>query len=336
MDAHEANKILIVDDESSQRMLLRFNLEKNYEVFEAENGAQALNILDEHPEIRKVVTDLWMPVIDGFTLIEEIRSKEIRYTYIIVLSANNEDDATLKALSNGADDFLAKPVHPEELHLRLQSGSRLLRLESHEELILSMAKLADYRSAETGYHLERIGHYADLIATDLVKKAPETGLTSNIASEIVKVSPLHDIGKVAIPDNILHKPGKLTVEEFEVIKTHTTIGGKLIKEIFDKTNSLYLQIAYEIIMHHHERWDGTGYPTGLAGNDIPIGARIVTLADVYDAMTSKRCYKDAISHDEVKAFILNENGKMFDPLLIDVFLRNEKEWITIKERFKDQ
>lgn len=335
MKSHEANKILIVDDEASQRMILRFDLEKKYEVFEAENGEHALRLLEKHPDIRKVVTDIWMPVMDGFKLIENVRSKEILYTYIIVLSGNSDNNATLRALSLGADDFLSKPVHLEELHLRLQGGARLLRLESHEELILSMAKLADYRSEETGYHLERISQYTELITFGLVKYAPQVALTSNIATEIVKVSPLHDIGKVAISDSILHKPGKLTPEEFEIIKTHTTIGGRLIKEIFDKTQSLYLQIAYEIIMHHHEQWNGCGYPAGLAGDNIPLGARIVTLADIYDAMTSKRCYKDAISHDEVKAFILKEKGKIFDPLLVDVFLRIENKWLTVKDRFID-
>lgn len=336
-DKETKTKVLIADDDMSLRLILRTSLEaEGYEVIETEDGNQALEKLNDDPEIRFLITDLIMPEIDGFDLIRKIRKTETRYTYIIVLTSNDDTGSLLKALSLGADDYLAKPVLPEELKLRLRGGTRLLRLESHEELIFSMAKLADYRSEETGFHLERIIQYTRLLARDISKCHPEAGLSFNTADEFSRVSPLHDLGKVAIPDNILHKPGKLTLEEFEIMKTHSTIGGNLIKEIYDKTGSPYLNYAHQIAMYHHERWNGNGYPFGLAGNAIPLPARIVALADVYDAITSKRCYKDAAPHEQVKKIILAEKGEHFDPIVVDSFLRIEELWLGVKEQFLDE
>lgn len=146
---------------------------------------------------------------------------------------------------------------------------------------------------------------------------------------------MHDIGKVATPDHILLKPGKLTDEEFEIIKEHSAVGGQILQQLYKSNGSLYLKLAYEITMYHHEKYDGSGYPEGLAGEDIPIAARIMALADVYDAMTSKRCYKDAYSHEKVKKIICEERGKHFDPVLVDSFLRLEEQWVEVLEKFAD-
>jgi putative two-component system response regulator len=156
-----------------------------------------------------------------------------------------------------------------------------------------------------------------------------------LADEIATVSPLHDLGKVAIPDHILHKPGGLNAEEWEIMKTHTTIGGRLIKEIYDRTGSFYLWLAYEIAMFHHEKWAGGGYPTGISGDEIPVSARIMAIADVYDAMTSERSYKNAFSHEKTKETIMNQKGKQFDPRLTDAFVREEDAFIAIKKKYKD-
>jgi putative two-component system response regulator len=335
----EKNKILIAEDDLAQRMLLRMTLEgEGYEVIEAENGLEALARRDEHSEylnLRLLITDLSMPELDGFELIKTIREREVHYTYIIVLTSNDDDGSLMKALALGADDFLTKPVKPEELKLRLQGGLRLLRLESQEELIFSMAKMAEYRSDETGYHLERVQRYTQLFARDLIANAPEFNLTIQLADEIARVSPLHDIGKIAIVDNILHKPEQLTAEEFKIMKTHTRIGGDLLQDIFKKTRSSYMKLAHEIALCHHEKYNGKGYPNGLKGDEIPVAARIMALADIYDAMSSKRCYKEAFSHEKIKKIILEEKGEHLDPRVVDAFLRQEDLVATIREKFQD-
>lgn len=332
--AHQ--KILVVDDDPAQRLLLKMCLQKDhYSVAEAAHGAEAYTILEKEPDIRLVITDLDMPVMNGFDLINEVRDSDLRYRYIIVLTSAEDQGSLVRALSLGADDYIAKPVRPDEILLRVEGGIRLLRLEIQEELILSMAKLAEYRSDETGYHLERVQFYTRTLGRDLSEKHPELKITKQLAEEFSRVSPLHDIGKVAIPDSILHKPGKLTMDEFEIMKNHATIGGQLLKDIYTKTGSSYLKIAYEAAMYHHERYNGGGYPSGLKGENIPMVARVVALADMYDAMTSERCYKKAFSHETAKKIIVAEKGEHLDPKMVDSFLAREEEWLAIRERFKD-
>lgn len=330
-------KVLITDDDMAQRLILRMTLEeKGYEVQEAEDGHEALSKLSDDIDIRFLMTDLQMPGMDGFSLIHAVREKELQYTYIIVLTSTEEREPLIRALSMGADDYLTKPVFPDELKLRLTAGSRLINLEGHEQLIFSMAKLSEYRSEETGYHLERTLHYTKLLAADLARRHPELKLSLSAAEEIARISTLHDIGKVAIPDQILHKPGRLTSGEFEIMKNHTVIGGKMIWEIYEKTRAPSLRFAYEIAMYHHEQWDGSGYPQGLAGEAIPLPARIMALADVYDALCSKRCYKEEYSHEKAISIIVAGKGKHFDPKIVDSFLRQKREWLYVKDKFADE
>lgn len=330
------HKILLVDDDPAQRMLLKMCLEQgDYSVVEAGNGNEAFDILEREAEIRLVITDLDMPVMNGFDLVDNVRKSDLRYRYIIVLTSSEDQQALVKALSLGADDYITKPVIPDEIRLRVEGGIRLLRLEIQEELILSMAKLAEYRSDETGYHLERVQYYTRSLGRYLADHYPELHISKQMADEFARVSPLHDIGKVAIPDSILHKPGKLTKEEFEVMKTHASIGGDLLKDIYTKSKSPYLKTAYEVAMYHHERYNGKGYPRGLRGEEIPVVARIVALADLYDAMTSERCYKKAFSHEYVKEVILSERGEHLDAKIVDSFIAIEEEWLAIRHRFRD-
>lgn len=330
------HKILLVDDDPAQRMLLNMCLEQgDYSVIEAGNGVEAYEVLEREAEIRLVVTDLDMPVMNGFDLIDKVRKSDLRYRYIIVLTSSEEPDSLVRALSLGADDYIAKPVKPDEMRLRVEGGIRLLRLEIQEELILSMAKLAEYRSDETGFHLERVQHYTRTLGRYLAEVHPELKISAQMADEFARVSPLHDIGKVAIPDSILHKPGKLTEEEFVIMKSHAKIGGDLLKDIYSKTKSPYLKTAYEVAMHHHERYNGRGYPDGLKGESIPLVARIVALTDMYDAMTSERCYKKPFTHEDTKRIIVGEKGEHLDPKMVDAFLAKESEWLAIRERFKD-
>lgn len=330
------SKVLVTDDDALQQLILRKYLEGNgYEVLEACNGSEALKVLSDDPDIRMLITDLVMPRMDGYELIQAVRERQMRYVYIIVLTGMDDKDALVKALSLGADDFLIKPVFPDELKLRILGGSRLLNLEGHEEIIFSMVRLCEFRSDETGYHLERIQEYTRLLARHLSNYYPTTGLTLSMADEIARVSPLHDVGKVAIPDHILHKPGKLTIEEWAIMKTHASIGGRLIKDIYDKVVSPYLWFAYEIAMFHHEKWDGTGYPEGLREENIPLPARIVALADVYDALTSKRCYKPVFSHEQSKEIIIKAKGQHFDPMLVETFLALEDAFVETGKKFRD-
>jgi response regulator RpfG family c-di-GMP phosphodiesterase len=199
-----------------------------------------------------------------------------------------------------------------------------------------MAKLSDYRSNETGLHLERVQQYTLEIGEYLAQYYPEKGISMQMANEISRVSPLHDIGKVGISDNILTKPGKLTSEEFEVMKEHAKIGGDLISDIYLKTGSPSLRIAFELTMYHHEKWDGTGYPAGLSGTGIPFAARIMALADVYDALTTHRVYKEAFSHEKAKQIIIEGKAKHFDPDLVDIFLALEDKFIKLKKSLSDK
>lgn len=334
--ARLARKVLVTDDDNLQRLILRKYLEENeYDVLEACNGIEALKILSDEPDIRIMITDLIMPQMDGYELIKAVRERQLRYMYIIVLTGMDDKESLVRALSIGSDDFLIKPVFPDELRLRILGGSRLLNLEGHEEIIFSMVRLCEFRSDETGYHLERIQEYVRLLARYLSKYNPETGMTLSMADEIAKVSPLHDVGKIAIPDHILHKPGRLSSEEWIIMKTHASIGGRILKSIYDKTGAPYLWVAYEITMFHHERWDGTGYPEGYAGEVIPLSARIAALADVYDALTSKRCYKESFSHEDAKDIIVKGKGSHFDPMIVDAFLASDESFVGIKKKFQD-
>jgi len=330
-------KILVVDDCVIQREILLFSLKREgFEVLIAENGVEALAICDTNTDLRFIITDINMPKMDGYELIRKIRQKQVHYIYIIVVTAMDQNNSVIKALSNGANDFLTKPVRTEELTLRLNGGRQLIRLETQSELIFSMAKLADYRSEETGMHLDRVQEYTLVLGLYLAEYHPDMGVTRSLAKEISTVSPLHDIGKVGIVDDILKKPDRLTDEEFEKMKDHTLIGGELISEIYVKTQSLPMRLAFEITMYHHERWNGDGYPAGLSGNGIPVAARITALADVYDALTTNRVYKKAYTHEKAKSIIVAEVGAHFDPRIVEAFLATESKFKELKENLQDK
>ena len=315
-------KVLLLEDEPTQRHLLTRQIERQgYHVIAAENGRIGIALWQENPEVRIVVTDLLMPDIDGFAVVEHIRQNEAHYTYILVLTAMDDHNALLQALSLGADDYVCKPILKEELALRLQGGARLLRLEGLDDLVFALAEMSAYRSGETGSHLKRVREYCFLLADDLRIHHPELGLTKSLVSDIASVSVLHDIGKVGIPDYVLHKPGRLTKEEFKLMQTHTTISGKILMDLYRKNGSNYLLLGCEIAIAHHEKWDGSGYPYGLIADEIPVSARVMALADVFDALTSRRCYKDAFSCKKAKDIITQEMANQFDPMLLASFLR---------------
>ncbi len=327
-------KILVAEDSLSQRMMISRHLRNwEYDVLEAADGVEAFTVFRElSPAI--IITDLDMPGMNGFQLIEEIRRQEIARTYIIVLSASDEKSSVVSALALGADDYLVKPYHPEELRVRLTGAERVLRLQNQELLIFAMAQMVDTRSPETGAHLDRVQYFSKRIAEELVAEGDQL-VTASWISQLFSLSPLHDIGKIGIPDAILNKPGRLTPEEFSIMKEHVTIGASVFSRIYERTRYAPFGFAIDIIRYHHEKWDGSGYPEGLAGESIPLCGRIVALADVYDAISCKRVYKPAFPREQCWDIINSGRGSHFDPRLVDIFNRNENYFWNIVEELRD-
>ncbi|SKA78400.1 putative two-component system response regulator [Paucidesulfovibrio gracilis DSM 16080] len=330
-DLEKANTVLVVEDSRFQRKTLVRQLKGwDFDILEASNGKEGLEQFERHSP-KLVITDLEMPVMDGFDVIRSIRKYELNYTYIIVLTALADKENLVKALEVGADDFIIKPVNLEELKVRLGAAERIFRLQSQDKLIFALAQLADCRSEETGNHLRRVKICTRLLCEDLAHNGFDV-LTSARIGTIESMSVLHDIGKVAIPDSVLNKPGKYTKLEFRIMKKHTEVGGQLLEDIYQETGSEQLRVAKDIVMHHHEKWDGTGYPHQLKGEEIPLSARIVSLADVFDALGSERCYKPSFSREKCHDIIVSERGRHFDPDVVDAFLRQEDElWVVLQQ-----
>ena len=328
-------KVLIADDEIvSYKMLEKLIQSLGYETVVAMNGEKAWEIWKkERPKI--VVTDWDMPEMDGLELCAKIRNSEgSQYTYIIMVTAKGGRKDVVAAMQAGADDFIAKPFTKQELEVRLIAGKRILNLETKDIVIFTLAKLAESRDSETGNHLERIRFYSKALATTLMKSNPELGIDRLFIDNIFLTSPLHDIGKIGIPDYILLKPGRFDDKEFKIMQTHSNIGFKALNEAAEKyPQADYLKMSAEIAHAHHEKYDGTGYPNRLKGNDIPLAARIVAVADVYDALINKRVYKDAFDHDMAKAILIEDRGTHFDPVMIDVFLDSENKFMEISNKF---
>jgi cyclic di-GMP phosphodiesterase len=329
-------EILIVDDNQISRELLHHTLTSHdYEVVSARDGREALDVLHDR-DCRIVITDWLMPRISGLELCRRIRERHVsRYIYTIIVTHKSEIKDTIEGLNAGADDFVTKPFWPLELIARVKAGERIVNLETRDLTIFALAKLADSRDPETGLHLERIRHYSRTMANYLMKLSK---FNREVNAEFVRLiyltSPLHDMGKVAIPDGVLLKPGKLTDEEFEIMQTHTIHGAMILEAaLLEFPHARYLHMASDIAAYHHERYDGTGYPRGLSGGAIPLAARIVAVADVYDALTSKRVYKDAFGHEYARSAILQGSGTQFDPDIVDAFLGCEQAIVQIRERF---
>ena len=331
-------QILIVDDDFALTVLENTVARMGYKAVAARDGREAMEIL-RRTEIRLVITDWDMPNMNGLELCRSIRREDLSgYVYIIMLTGREGAKQRMEGLCTGADDFLSKPLDPEELLVCLKQAERILTLETRDLALFALAKLAESRDAETGAHVERVQSYTRLIAKHL---SPEVKAQHGMDEEYIRLlyqtSPLHDLGKVGIPDNILLKPGKLTTDEFAIMETHTLVGAKTLDAALERfPNARFLQIAREIAATHHEKFDGTGYPLGLAGQQIPLCGRIVAVADVYDALTSRRVYKEAMSHEEAKSILMRDRGTHFDPEIVDAFLRAEDQILAIRERLRDR
>jgi putative two-component system response regulator len=325
-------RILIADDDDVALEILEHALRRfGYEVTVARDGREALELV-RTGQFRLVVSDWEMPGMTGVELCAEIRRRSASgYVYVILLTSRQGTRNIVDGMNSGADDYVHKPFQPEELVVRIRAGERILALESRELIIFSMAKLAESRDPETGAHLERMREYSRTIAEHLSRQAKfRDQVDGEFVQLIYMTSPLHDIGKVGIPDRILLKPGRLTSEEFEIMKQHTEIGARTLDAAASAhPGAKFLCMAREIAYSHHEKFDGSGYPEGLAGDDIPLCGRIVALADVYDALTTKRVYKPAFSHEKAKAIIQEGRGSHFDPAIVDAFEASEEQFIAI-------
>ncbi|MBX3439525.1 MAG: response regulator, partial [Planctomycetaceae bacterium] len=308
-----------------------------YQVTVAENGDQAYEYI-RTGEFRLVVTDWEMPGLTGIDLCRKVRSRSTGgYVYIIVLTSLSGVKNIVRGLEAGADDYLTKPFQPEELCVRLKVGERVLSLESRDMMIFALAKLAESRDAETGEHLERMREYCRIVGEELSTRPKYRDVVDGeYVAQLYLTSPLHDIGKVGIPDRILLKPGKLTPEEFEIMKQHTILGGQTLDAVAaNHPEATFLQMARDIALTHHERMDGRGYPHGLKGDEIPLCGRIAALADVYDALTSKRVYKDEFDHTTARDILIKDSGTHFDPEVVDAFLCREEQFLQVKQRFRN-
>jgi len=348
----ERKQILIVDDSPEAIEVLSNALPKHYKRQFALNGEKALGLLASSLELPDLILlDVKMPGMDGYEVCNRLKKDErLKNIPVIFLSALTDTKDKIKGFENGGVDYIQKPFETAEVQARVNTHISLhdlqMKLEQHnihlsqlvEEkvkeisdsqmaTIYALARLAESRDDDTGEHLERVQVFCRLMAEKLSMR---NGITEDFINALEKASPMHDIGKVGIRDAILLKPGKLTPEEFEEMKQHTTIGANTLREVYQKyPNNYFIAIGIEVAQSHHEKWDGSGYPNGLGGVEIPLSARIMALADVYDALRSKRVYKDAFSHEKSREIILEERGKHFDPLIVDVFNENVQEFAKI-------
>lgn len=332
-------EVLIVEDDPVAAEMLRNALEvMGYDVLTAGSGCEAMDVL-RNSNCRLVISDWEMPEMDGIELCRTIRTQDLgRYVFILLLTCKEGTSHIVEGLSAGADEFMSKPFEPDELSARIRTGQRILSLETRDLAIFAMAKLAESRDPETGAHLERVRSYSRALAEDMAAQDKfASRIDTNLIRLIYLTSPLHDIGKVSIPDHVLLKPGRLSDREFEIMKTHAEQGAATLETALRQyPDAEFLRMARDIAACHHERYDGTGYPLGLAGEDIPLCARIFTVADVYDALISKRVYKDAFTHDVARSIIIEGTRTQFDPDAVEAFLRCEAGFQAIAERYEEK
>lgn len=340
--------VLVVDDMDINLTILEEILKDDYDVTTASDGLLAIDMLfnaEVTPSI--ILLDIRMPQMDGFQVLDILKAHEVfKNIPVIFITAENSESTGLAA---GAVDFISKPFQPEVVKLRVGIQIKLKKYtdsledllnkkteelsETQGRIIEAMASIIEYRNLESGSHVKRTSHLTLLLINQLIAHSEYSQQLLDLNPPvIVKSVPLHDVGKIGVPDHILLKPGKLTPAEFEVIKTHTTIGKDIVESVLANEDSLYLSHCKDICHHHHERFDGKGYPVGLCGEDIPISARIVSVVDVYDALTSVRIYKPAYSHEEAIKIIQEGAGTQFDPVIVrcvmgmeDVFRKHTRE-----------
>jgi putative two-component system response regulator len=361
--------LLVVDDNENNRdMLSRRLMRLGYVVHTAEDGLAALKMMAS-VKFDLVLLDVMMPGLDGYEVLQRMKSDEnLRDIPVLMISALQEIESIVRCITLGAEDYLPKPFDPvllkarvgaclEKKRLHDQAAIHLHQIKKYnthlEEMvreqvrdismaqlgaIFALSKLAESRDSDTGTHLERVREYCKILAKELSKREKYKQLTDqHYLDTFYAASPLHDIGKVGIPDHILLKNGKLSDEEFETMKTHTALGAATLRAADQEhPGNSFLQIGIEIAESHHEKWDGSGYPCGLAGEAIPLTARILALADVYDALRTKRCYKEAFSHQKSCDIIAESRGTHFDPDVVDCFFATEQDFQAVWSRLSEE
>jgi cyclic di-GMP phosphodiesterase len=351
--------ILIVDDTPENLILLGELLQPTYRVRAANSGRRALQIVDNDPRPDLILLDVMMPEMDGFAVLDQLRqSRRGRDIPVIFVTAMDGAEEEERGLDLGAVDYITKPLRPAIVlarvhnHLELKKARDLLEnqntvLEAEvarrmgENLLIqdisirALARLAEIRDPETGNHIRRTQGYVRILA-EALRDRPRfaDAISDRLIETLVKSAPLHDIGKVGIPDHILLKPGKLTPEEWEIMKTHAALGADAIEQAQQDSDHPveFLSLAKDIARHHHEHWDGNGYPDGLAGEAIPLSARLMALADVFDALINRRVYKEPIGFADAHDIIVAERGRRFDPDVVDAFVSHFQDFIAIANR----
>ena len=341
---HDENRetILIVDDSAMNRMLLSDILSDTYNIIEAEDGEQAIAILQQHAsEISIVVLDMVMPKVDGFGVLEAMNENRwIQFLPVVSISTESSPEFVERAYSLGVTDFINRPfdeliiirrvsntikLYAKQRKLTNMVANEIFEKERNGSLMITiLSHIVEFRNGESGMHVINIGTLTEILLNQISKKDDRYYLPYAERDLIVKASALHDIGKISIPEEVLNKPGKLTDEEFEAMKQHTVIGYQMLSDLGFQDEPL-VKVSREITRWHHERYDGRGYPDGLKGDEIPLSAQIVSLADVYDALTSERVYKPAFSHEKAVQMILNGECGAFNPLLLECLVEAQEE-----------
>ncbi|SIQ95638.1 two-component system response regulator [Aquipseudomonas alcaligenes] len=322
-------QLLVVDDEPANLQVLRHILQEDYRLLFAKDGAKALELAArEKPEL--ILLDVMMPGMTGYEVCAQLKAtpatSAIPVIFVTAL-ADVEDEA--QGFAVGAVDYITKPVSPAIVKARVRTHLSLVRVEELRETRLQIVQrlglAAEYKDNETGLHVIRMSHYSRVLAL-------AAGFSEAQAEELLNAAPMHDVGKIGIPDAVLRKPGKLDGEEWEVMKQHAQIGADIIGE----HPSGLLRMAREIALNHHEKWDGSGYPRGIGGVEIPVEARIIAIADVFDALTSERPYKKAWPVEEAVQLLREQSGRHFDPELVELFLGQLPAILVIKERWAER
>lgn len=354
--------ILVVDDTPENLQLMRGLLRDLYRVRLGTRGEDGVALARQEPQPDLILLDIMMEGIDGYETCRRLKADaRTQGIPVIFLTAMGEERDQEEGFRCGCVDFITKPISPSltlariATHLSLKQAkdqlavqNRNLQQEVEERTrevqtvqdvtILAMASLAETRDNETGMHIRRTQNYVKTLAEALHSASPYAAQLDEAMIELLyKSAPLHDIGKVGIPDGILLKPGRLTEDEFQTMRQHPAIGARIIAfaERSLPARSSFLCLAREIAHHHHENWDGSGYPDGLAGTAIPLSARLMAVADVYDALISRRCYKPAMSHEKACGLILAEDGRKFDPVVVEMFRRCADRFAAIAAAFRD-
>lgn len=350
-ESEERMALVVVDDQEVNRAVLKEIFCEDYDIIEASNGKEAVGVISKNRQkIKAVLLDIVMPVMDGFAVLDKIKeAKLLQFIPVIMITGDSLPEVEQRGFTEGVSEFITKPFEPLTVYKRVQNVISLYTHKNHleklvqkqtrkiqiqsqklkeinDQLIECLSTAVEFRSTESGDHVRRIKGLTRILARSVKEHYPEYKLTDEKIEKISSAAVLHDVGKIAIEDKILLKPGKLTKDEFEIMKTHTTKGCEIVNTLDFIEDKEFFGYCYDICRHHHEKYDGKGYPDGLKGDDIPICAQIVSIADVYDALVSDRVYKAGYPKDQAYKMIMNGECGLFNPKLLRCFQMVREEF----------